>query len=120
MGRALTSPCDIIQMGHISHPKHVLDVLNRPCVFASEGVVNVADHGLDVRRAVFRHVLTDGLEVLPEIARYGTLYISDGQNTSRNVQDGFNDCRRGITGKENPRFTAGFRLEIVRRKPGRN
>jgi hypothetical protein len=64
-----TRSCDIIQMSQIGHAKHVLDAFDYFRVLAIKGVIDVAYYCLDVRGAVLRHVLADGLRVLPIITR---------------------------------------------------
>lgn len=66
----LTSASHIIQMGHITQTKGILNCLNSGHILACENLVNVTNDGLNVRRAVSRHVQPNGLEILPEIAEW--------------------------------------------------
>ncbi len=64
----LTSASNIIQMRQVRQPPVSLERVDLRFGSACEDLVDVRDDGLDVRGAVLRHVLPDGLEVTPEIA----------------------------------------------------
>lgn len=47
--------------------ERVLYLLDRCLVGTSENLVNMGDYCLHIRRAVGRHMLPNGLKVLPEV-----------------------------------------------------
>ena len=55
-------------MCQVLKSKVSLDLVDLGCVTRHEDLVNVCNYCLHVIRAVLRHVLPDGLEVLPEVS----------------------------------------------------
>lgn len=63
----LTSASSVVKMLHAAQAEVILDGLDGCRVSAQEGGVDLFDDGLNVGGAVRRHVLADGLEILPEV-----------------------------------------------------
>lgn len=55
---------------------------------AREDLVDVGDDGFDVRGAVLRHVLPDGLEVTPEVSVYPMSGVWISKWSCRHPSDG--------------------------------
>ena len=70
--RELTGAGSIVEVvGEGREVPHREQVVDGRLVFGSEDRVDVRNDGLDVGRAVLGHVLKDGLEVSPVVARCG-------------------------------------------------
>jgi len=63
----LTCTSDIIKVFNFVYAEQSFDFVDGSLVLAAEHSIDVCYHSLCVRRAVCRHMLTDWLEVLPEI-----------------------------------------------------
>lgn len=59
---------EVVEVCELGHIEEFLDAVNLLRAPVGESRVDVADHGLDVRRTVLRHVLPNGLKVAPEVA----------------------------------------------------
>lgn len=87
-GAGLISPSNVVKMSEALKAEVGLDGVHLRLGSAREDLVYMRDHGLDVCRAILRHVPADGLEVVPEVAvaqgyaigvalgRHGTTHIT--------------------------------------------
>lgn len=57
-------------MSHVAQAKQIFDPLDCGLVVAREYLIDVTNDSLDIRGTVNRHVFSDGLKVLPEIATW--------------------------------------------------
>jgi len=73
-------------MLNLTETESVLDLIDSVRVIANKDFINVGDDRDDVGRAVGRHVLPDGLKVLPE------------------VENGLDDTGRSVTREEKTWF----------------
>jgi len=67
MDEELTCTSDIIKVFNFLYTEQSLDFVDGSLIVPTEHSIDVRYHSLCVRRAICRHVLTDWLEVLPQI-----------------------------------------------------